>query len=155
MSFEYETYGLRIVKDVPVRCNRCGNHFFISTEDIDYETHCVDEPMGTRVNYTFYSECSCPRCEQDIYFQQHASEYPAGAVDGVFNPECAGGTILAYPEVEIPYDDEELYVSDDPIYSTRLASKPIVLDGKLNIDVVDGDAFIGNQLYIPNNRTTI
>lgn len=157
MSHGFETYGLEITKDVPVRCAYCRNEFFISTEEIgcDYENE--NAPMGTRTYYRFYADCQCPRCGQEISFSQSASEYPEGAVENIDYPRCSGGEILILPEIDLPYYDDELYVSDDPKYSKRLDAEPTILNlnRKLIIDVVDGDAHIGDQLYIPNKRTTI
>ena len=157
MSHNFETYGLTITKDIPVRCINCGNRFFISTEEIENDYDYEDAPMGTRTSYKFYADCLCPRCGQEVSFSQNASEYPEGAVEYIDYPKCSGGDILLPPEIEIPCYDDELYVSNDPIYSRRLDAAPEILNigQKLTIDVVDGNAHIDDQLYIPNRRTTI
>lgn len=113
--------------------------------------------MGSRMNRTFYSECCCPNCGQNVSFEQNASEYPEGSIEHVYYPKCSGGEILVAPKVEISYFNDELYVSDVPSYSRRLSSKPTVLnlDYKLSIDVVDGDAHIENKLNLQDKRTTI
>lgn len=60
-------------------------------------------------------------------------------------------------EIEFPFFDDELYVSDDPIFAKHPDTRPAVLDivRPLEIYIVDGDAHIGDQLYIPNKRTTL
>lgn len=157
MSHGFETYGLEITKDVPVRCANCRNEFFISTEQIGCDYANENAPMRTRIYYSFYADCWCPKCGQEVSFSQCASEYPEGAVEHIDYPRCSGGEILLSPEIDLPYYDDELYVSDDPIYLRRLDAEPAILNlnRKLIIDVVDGDAHIGDQLYIPNKRTTI
>lgn len=157
MPYALEPYGVQITKDIPVRCSYCGNIFFISTEEIEHDENCENAPMGIRINHMFHSECSCPGCEKNISFRQDVAEYPEGAIEHVNYPECLGGQILVKPNVDITCYDDELYVSDAPIYSKHLISKPTVLNlnNKLSIDVINGDAHIGNQLYLPGKRTTI
>lgn len=157
MSYDYVMNGLQITKDILIQCDRCGRDFFISTEEIEQEDYSENAPMGARTNYTFYSECTCPNCGRDIFFEQRASEYPLGAVEYVDEPTCKGGLVLTPPEVEVPNYDDDMYVSDDPIYSRRLVAEPVSLElsQKLFINVADGDANIGDQLYSPRKRATI
>lgn len=159
MSYGFDECRLQVINNIPVRCVSCGNEFFIGTDELEYDTNSEYAPMGARVTYTFFTECACPRCGQEILFRQAASEYPEGAIDSIYDPECDGGEVLLAPEIDF-YDgfyDDEIYVSDAPIHSSRYESKPTVLDinGRLGIDVVDGDAYIGDQLYLPNKQTTI
>mgnify|MGYP000927064943 FL=1 len=157
MAFDFETHGPQISQDVLIRCKNCGCEFFISTDEIERDEGYENAPMGTRINYRFYADCSCPECGNNISFQQDVSEYPEGAIENVYYPECFGAEILNSPDIEIPIYDDEIYVSDDPLYSRQLVAEPKVLNikGKLAIDIVDGDAHIGDQLYLPNKLTTI
>ncbi len=159
MSHGFEECRLQVINNIPIRCANCGNEFFISTDELEYDTNSEYASMGARVTYTFFTECSCPRCGQEILFRQAASEYPEGAIDSIYDPECEGGEVLIAPEVDF-YDgfyDDDIYVSEEPIHSRRYESQPTVLDinGRLGIDVVDGDAYIGDQLYLPNKQNTI
>lgn len=157
MSYDYVMNGLQITRDIKVQCNNCGKDFFISTEEIEQEEYSENAPMGARINYTFYSECECPNCGQNMCFEQRASEYPMGAIEYVDEPTCKGGSVLIPPSVEIPYYDDDIYVSDDPVYSKRLIAEPVSLElnQKLYVDIVDGNADIGNQLYLPGKRATV
>ena len=157
MQYDYEDYGIRIIKDIPVGCSNCGNDFFIDTEEIDCVESYDKGSMGTRTSYKFLAISSCPRCGQEISFEQEASEYPPGAIEYVFDSKCYGGELLLLPEVDIPYYDDELYVSVDSIYTGRLDAEPEILEirQKLNVNIIDGNADIRDQLYLPNKRTTI
>ncbi|MCH4007532.1 MAG: DUF572 domain-containing protein [Eubacterium sp.] len=157
MALDFETHGLQIIKDIPVRCENCRTNFFISTDEIERDEDCENAHMGTRINYRFYAECSCPKCGNEIVFWQDASEYPEGAVESVYYPECSGAEILNPPDIEIPIYDDEIYISNDSLYSRRFTAEPraLTIKGKLAVDIFDGDAHIENQLYLPNKRTTI
>ncbi len=157
MSSGFEEYGLKEIRDIFVQCGNCDHKFFIRPEEIESEIDYENASMGTRINYKFYSTCYCPNCEQEIIFEQGASEYPEGSIEDIWEPRCFGADILTEPEIDMPYYDEDIYFSDDSIYTNRLEAEPEILNlrDKLYVDIVDGDAHIGNQLYIPNKRTTL
>lgn len=157
MAYAMEEYGIQVLNDIPVCCSNCKCRFFITADSITREESYDRAPMGTRINYAFHSISSCPTCGQEVEYEQEASEYPAGAVESIYYPNCFGAEIILLPEVAIPVYDEELYVSDDPAYSRYSSAEPEVLElgCKLCIDIEDGDAYLGTQLYIPNRRTTL
>ncbi len=157
MSYELESYGLQIIKDIPIHCTKCSHEFFLSTEEIERDMYYGNGPMGTRINYTFYAESSCPQCNQRIIFEQYASEYPEGAIENINLPNCFGGVLLQPSEIDFPFYDEEIYVSDAPIFSRKLQMEPINknLHGKLTIHVEDGDAFLEDWLYRSGKQSTI
>lgn len=157
MSFDVEPYDIQIVRDIPIRCLRCGNEFFITVDEIEHDDSREDAPMGLRIHHDFYTECTCPRCKQWISFQLAVFEYPIGSIEYIDNYKCNGGDVLETPEVDIPYYDDNLYVSVDSVYTRQSAVEPIPLNlgKKLAIDVADGDATIGDQLYASDGISTI
>ena len=155
MRYDFEPSGIQITTDVPICCSRCGKEFFINNEEIEYEDSNENAPMGTRINRMFYAESLCPNCGQIVSFRLNASEYPVGAIEAVDSPECSAGEILATPKVEIPYYDDSIYNGQLYICPGHLTTKPIVLQQNLSIAIVDGDAYIDNQPFLPDIRDTI
>lgn len=156
MSYESIPDHIQAVKNILVKCSRCGGDNIIEHGGDNIIEHTELESdesnsrgsMGQRTEYVFYAECQCRFCNNIIAYQERVSEYPQGNIEYIDSPRCTGGTLVIDTVFEVPQNDDEIYISDSRDH-VRHQPKPFDSFGsreRLIVEICDGDAFIGDQI---------
>ena len=99
---------MQVTNDFYVKCNRCGQITKVETDSLEYDTAVYDRPMGEEIEYNFYGEICCEKCNSWISFNIRAFEYPVGAFN-FSDYDCHGGKFVNEPTVEIEYEFDDSY----------------------------------------------
>ena len=99
---------MQVTNDFYVKCNRCGQIAKVETDSLEYDTAVYDRPMGEEIEYNFYGEICCEKCNSWISFNIRAFEYPVGAFN-FSDYDCHGGKFVNEPTVEIEYEFDDSY----------------------------------------------
>lgn len=99
---------MHIQNDFYIKCNKCGQVYFVESDSLDYNTSVYDRAMGEETEYNFYGEICCEECSSVIKFNIRGYEYPAGAFNYA-DSECQGGEFVDEPSVGIEYEFDDYY----------------------------------------------
>ena len=84
---------MELIKDVFIRCGRCGKIAGIHKEDFDFESYVYDRGdnrMGEEIEFRHEGYIECDQCGNEISFRISGYEYPIGAFN-YEDSEIAGG----------------------------------------------------------------
>ena len=151
MRYEPIYDNVRPVRDIWIKCLNCSGENIIEPSEIESEAYYSKAQMGQRTEYVFEAECECRFCGNNIIYQERVSEYPQGCIEYVDKPTCRGGALIFDTEFDIPVEDDNIYISETPYIVQNRTENVVPLDNRtmLKVDIVDGNAFIGEQ--IPKN----
>lgn len=102
---------MHIQNDFYIKCNKCGQVYFVESDSLEYSTSVYDRAMGEETEYNFFGEIRCEECGSSIEFNIRGYEYPVGAFN-YSDSECQGGEFVNEPSVGIDYEFDDYYFDD-------------------------------------------
>ena len=117
---------MELLKDISIRCNKCGKIITIDKEEIDFES-CVYEHgengMGEETEFRHKGCIKCDKCSNEISFTIFGWEYPAGAFN---NEDCkiSGGVFEEKPHIGVIYCRDDF----DSNYAYLPQIKQLIMD---------------------------
>lgn len=111
---------MELLKDVFIRCGRCGKVTGIHKEDFDFESYVYDHGenrMGEEIEYRHDGYIECDHCGNEISFRISGYEYPVGAFN-YEDCEIEGGRFQEEPHMGVIYSQDDFDPEDAyPEYS--------------------------------------
>lgn len=106
---------MELLKDVFIRCNKCGKVTRIYKEDFDFNSYVFDHGengMGEEIEFRHDGCIECDQCGNEISFRISGYEYPVGAFNYEDN-EIVGGQFENEPHMGVIYsrDDFDLDIA--------------------------------------------
>ncbi len=112
---------MKLLKDISIRCDKCGKVITIDKEKIDFESQVYDDHcengMGEETEFKHEGCIKCDICGNKISFEIFGWEYPVGA----FNDEdckITGGKFEEKPDLGIIYSQN--YFDLDYAYLSQI-----------------------------------
>lgn len=99
---------MQVSDDFYIKCNECNHVTRIETDSLEYNTSTYERSMGAEIEYDFYGEICCEKCQSWVDFNIRGYEYPAGAFN-YSDCDCNGGEFVSKPTVEISYEFDDCY----------------------------------------------
>lgn len=107
---------MEILKDLHIRCDKCGKEYLINKDYLEYDSECIDErQMGAEFEHDFSGEKECDNCGNWMYFKVRVFEYPEGAFNS-YDTETRGCEFIKKPVFSIDWSyefDYPLYIEED------------------------------------------
>lgn len=135
---------MRLSENFYIKCNRCGHVILVEADSLEYNTSTYDRPMGEEIEYNFYGEICCEKCNTWIDFSIRGYEYPIGAFN-FSDHECNRGRFVREPVVEIDYEFDYFY--SDYAYEEYIEAESILDYHKeqiKNMSSRDFEYFVGD-----------
>lgn len=111
-------------------CDRCSNLLSYSGRSIDLEAFAGSERgMGPETGYKGNNTFNCPICENEIFVEHEAWEYPAGVFNNSKTEVMGASLVTDFGVVDFSHDDE--------IYSFDEKSKLFVPEQKKIITSIE------------------
>lgn len=70
---------MRLSENFYIKCNKCGHVTLVEIDSLECDTSTYDRAMGEEIEYNFYGEICCEKCNTWIDFSIRGYEYPVGA----------------------------------------------------------------------------
>ncbi len=99
---------MRISENFYIKCNECGHVTLVETENLECDTSMSERAMGEEIEYNFYGEICCEKCNTWIDISIRGYEYPVGAFN-FSDSDCKGGEFVEEPTLEIEYEFDDGY----------------------------------------------
>lgn len=135
---------MKLSGDFYIKCNKCNHIALVDADGLEYNISTYDRAMGEEIEYNFYGELCCEKCNTWIDFNIRGYEYPVGAFN-YSDCDCSGGTFVVKPTVEIEYEFDEGY--SDYAYNEYVEAESILDSYKeqiKNMTPRDFEFFVGN-----------
>ena len=135
---------MQVSKDFYIKCNKCNYVTLIKANSLEYDTTTYERGMGTQIEYNFYGEVCCEKCNSWIDFSITGWEYPVGAFN-YSDANCNGGEFVSKPTAEIEYEFDDYY--SDYAYEEYIKAELILEDYReqiKNMSSRDFEFFVGD-----------
>lgn len=135
---------MRLSENFYIKCNECGHVTLVETDSLECDTSTYDRAMGEEIEYNFYGEICCEKCNTWIDFSIRGYEYPVGAFN-FSDCDCNGGGFVKEPTVEIEYEFDDGY--SDYAYEEYIEAESILDYHKeqiKNMSPRDFEFFVGD-----------
>ena len=138
--------GFEIVKNMQVRCNRCGHINYLNWKGASEESFSEEADMGTRTEYTFTLEEECESCGKSFSCIIRATEYPPGGVEGIPILKCINCVSIdkGMTPVEYIVRDYDTFL-DSPYIPEIVVPGRQISRQEMGIILVNGKALVCNE----------
>lgn len=127
-----------------IECNKCGHVTLVETDSLECDTSTYNRSMGEEIEYNFYGEICCEKCNTWIDFSIRGYEYPVGTFN-FSDYDCNRGKFVNKPTVEIEYEFDDGY--SDYAYEEYIEAESLLdyhREQIKNMSPRDFEFFVGN-----------
>lgn len=135
---------MQLSDDVYIKCNNCNHVNLVETDSLECNTSSYERSMGAEIQYDFYGEINCEKCNSWIEININGCEYPVGAFN-YSSCDCSGGEFVSEPSVEMDYEFDDDY--NDYAYKEYIEANTLLENYReqiINLSARDFEFFVGD-----------